>query len=200
MQTSHLTAEKIVDTALILAKRSSWENLKLFDIAHYLDVNLADIQHHFLEKNELVDDFFERADRAMLLKGSQPDIVQLPAKERLALLLIEWFEYIQQYRQIAKEMICAQLEPGHLHTQFSSLLRVSRTVQWWRESAQRSASYLHRAMEETGLTAIYVASLLYWLYDDSKDAIDTKRFIEKQLTRADRLVHFCRRFPKPCSE
>ncbi|KTD08113.1 hypothetical protein [Legionella jamestowniensis] len=199
MQPPLLNAEKIVDTALTIAKKSSWENLRLFDIAHTLNVNLAEIQRYFREKNELVNVFFDRADRAMIMKGSEPEIMALPTQERLALLLITWFEYIQQHRQVAKEMMYAQLEPGHLHTHFSLLLRISRTVQWWRESAQRSASYLHRAIEETGLTAIYVASLFYWLRDDSKDAADTKCFIEKKLTRANKIVHFSKRFCSICS-
>ncbi|KTC86514.1 hypothetical protein [Legionella brunensis] len=192
MRASPLTAEKIVDAGLYLAEKSSWERLRLFDIANHLKVELTTIHSHFREKNDLVDAFFDRADRVMLALGAQPEILKLDSEARLSILLRSWFKNIQQHRKVAREMIWAQLEPGHFHMHAFALLRISRTVQWWREAAQRSAVYLRRAIEETGLTAIYLSTMLHWLYDDSDEAVNTDMFLENQLRRAHWLTDlFC---------
>ncbi|WED44509.1 TetR/AcrR family transcriptional regulator [Legionella cardiaca] len=196
MKTSHLTAEKIMDTALYLAERSSWEDLRLFDIAQFLNVKLTDIYPHFREKNALIPAFFERADKAMLEVAAKPEILNLSSEDRLAQVLISWFSSIQNHHQVAKEMIWGQLEPGHLHVQLRALLRVSRTVQWWREAAQRSTVNFQRAIEETGLTAIYIATLMHWLYDNSEKAVETNRFLERQLKRAHWFAVFCKKLCK----
>ncbi|CEK10477.1 ubiquinone biosynthesis protein COQ9 [Legionella hackeliae] len=198
MESSHLLAEKIVDAALYLAEKSSWENIRLFDIASHLNIDLTEIQSNFREKNDLVNAFFERADKAMIMQTNQQGMMRLSSEERLSHLLVAWFQYIQKYRQVAKEIIYSQLEPGHIHTQCLLLLRISRTVQWWREAAQRSATYMHRAVEESGLTTIYLTTLMYWLQDDSKDAVATEHFIQKQLSRANRINCFFKRLFKRC--
>jgi len=83
------------------------------------------------------------------------------------------------------------LEPGHLHIQIPALMRISRTVQWWREAAHRSTSCVQRAIEETGLTAIYLTTFIYWLYDDSHNATATNYFLEKRLAQASWAAHLC---------
>lgn len=184
MQQSHSIAKQIVDAALDLAEKSSWEEVRLFDIAQQLKIGLADIHLYFREKDELIDAFFDRADNAMLETAKKLDTVNLDSQQRLHKLLMSWFKAIENHRRVAREMIWGKLEPGHLHIQIPAMMRVSRTVQWWREAAQRSASCVQRAIEETGLTAIYLTAFIYWLYDDSKDASATDHFLEKRLAQA----------------
>ncbi|KTD43107.1 hypothetical protein [Legionella parisiensis] len=184
MKKVHVTANEIVNAALSLAEQTSWENVRLFDIAKRLNVNLEDIRSCFREKNELIDAFFDRADKAMLARAEQPEMIGLNTPERLHKLLMSWFQVLQTHRNVVRQMLWSQLEVGHIHVQFPALLRVSRTVQWWREAAQRSATYYHRAIEETGLTLIFLMTMAYWAHDDSKEAINTSRFLQKKLSLA----------------
>ncbi|MDI9817920.1 MULTISPECIES: TetR/AcrR family transcriptional regulator [unclassified Legionella] len=181
--TLQITADKIVDTALHLAEASSWERLRLFEIAEQLDIPITKIHTYFREKDELIDAFFDRADKAMLKMSTQPELLQLSGQERLHQLLMRWFSLLQNHRKVTREMIWAKLEPGHLHIQFPALMRISRTVQWWREAAQLSASHFRRALEETFLTAVYLMTFIHWLYDDSKEAIATSHFLKKRLAQ-----------------
>lgn len=176
--------DEIVNAALSLAEQTSWENVRLFEIAKRLNVNLEDIRYCFREKNELVDAFFDRADKAMLTMAEQTEMMELNTPERLHKLLMSWFHVLQSNRNVVRQMLWSQLEMGHLHVQFPALLRVSRTVQWWREAAKRSATYYHRAIEETGLTLIFLMTMAYWLHDNSKEAINTSRFLQKKLSQA----------------
>jgi hypothetical protein len=66
-------------------------------------------------------------------------------------------------------------------------MRVSRTVQWMREAARRDAVYLRRALEETGLTTIYLMTFFYWMQDDSPASIRTRQFLDNRLAAAEAL-------------
>lgn len=190
------TAEQIIEAALNIAERSSWEELRLFDIAQHLQTELIYIHTYFREKDEIIDAFFDRADKSMLETAAESETLQLNSQQRLHQLLMSWFKAIEKHRRVAREMIWGKLEPGHLHIQLPALMRISRTVQWWREAAHRSASYLQRALEETVLTAIYITTFIYWLYDESKDATATDRFLEKRLAQARGIALLCKPFFK----
>jgi hypothetical protein len=64
-----------------------------------------------------------------------------------------------------------------------------------REAAGRNATYVRRALEETGLTTIYLAAFTHWMNDSSSGSTNTGRFLDRCLAIAesvDRVV-FARR-------
>ena len=177
--------DQIVDTALVLAGRTSWEQLRLFQVAEALGIGLEQVQQEFREKEDLIDAWFDRADAALLQAGADTGLAQLPLRERLHRLLMLWFDALAAHRRVSRQMIQGRLEPGHVHIQARGLLRVSRTVQWWREAARCEAAYLSRALEETLLTSIYLATFGYWLNDESIDAAGTRRLLDRLLRGAE---------------
>ena len=68
-------------------------------------------------------------------------------------------------------------------------MRVSRTVQWMRECAHRDATFVRRALEETGLTSIYLMTFFYWMNDNSPGSASTERFLDGWLAMAERVDH-----------
>lgn len=182
------TRDKIVDTALDLAGRRSWESLRLHDVAAELQLELNEVRAHFREKEDITDAWFDRADVAMLQAGTGPGVVELPTRERLHRLIMAWLAALAPHRQVTRQMIYGKFEPGHVHYQFAGLLRVSRTVQWLREAAHRDAVLPWRAFEETGLTAIYLATFFYWMRDESENATRTSAFLDRLLGRAEHLA------------
>jgi len=182
------TGEKILTTALDIAGRKSWESLRLHDIAEELQISLNDVRAHFSEKEELADAWFDRADAAMLEAADAPGFSELTPRARLHRLIMTWLAALATHRRVTRQMIRGKFEPGHIHYQYAGLLRVSRTVQWLREAAHRDAVLPWRAMEETALTAIYLAAFCYWMRDDSENATRTGAFLDKLLARAERLA------------
>lgn len=180
-------ANKIVDSALELAEQGSWEAVRLHDIAAALGIELNDIRRHFREKEEIVEAWFDRADRAMLNAAKAPDFAALATRQRLHHLIFAWLGALDTHKRVTREMIYNKLEPGHLHVQIPGLLRVSRTVQWLREAAGRDATFVRRAFEETGLTTIYLLTFACWLHDDSPGAQRSRHFLEQRLREAERL-------------
>ena len=191
------TRDKIVDAALDLAGRRSWESLRLHDVAAELQLDLNDVRAHFREKEEIVDAWFDRADAAMLQAGTESGVADLSARERLHRLIMAWLAALAPYRRVTRQMIYGKFEPGDVHYQFAGLLRVSRTVQWLREAAHRDAVLPWRAFEETGLTAIYLATFFYWMRDDSENAARTSAFLDRLLGRAEYFVRSLPGFSGP---
>lgn len=180
--------QTIVDTALRLAEERSWEAVRLYEVAAATGMTLDAIRAYFREKEDLTDAYFDRADAAMLRDAASPEFLKLPTRARLHRVIMTWLDALAPHRQVTRQMILAKCEPGHLHIQIPAVMRISRTVQWMREAAHQNATYLHRALEETALTSIYLMTFIYWMRDDSPDSIRTRRFLDALLGMADTLV------------
>jgi len=183
---------KIVDAALELGKQHSWEAVRLHAVAEATGISLNKKRTYFREKEELVDAWFDRADSAMLQEAEMPDFQTLGPRQRLHRLIMAWLATLAPYRNVTRQMIYGKMEPGHLHVQIPGLLRISRTVQWIREAAQLDAIYVRRALEETGLTSIYLMTFFYWMKDNTQESEKTSRFLDKLLVAGERLEQlFC---------
>ena len=181
MPRSTPSADKILDTALDLAEACGWERLHLFDVATALDIGLDAIAHHYRDKDDLVEAWFDRADLALLAHASNPDLHKLNAEQRLESCLLAWLDSLATHRAVTGQMLLYKLEPGHIHLQVLGLMRISRTVQWWREAAGRQSLHLHRIAEETLLTAAYLRSFIHWLRHPDEDAATFRAYLRRQL-------------------
>ncbi len=191
--------DRIVDTALELAEQASWEAVRLHQVADALHITLDDVRVHFREKEDIVDAWFDRADAAMLREAARPEVAALPLRERLHCTLMAWLAALATHRRPTRQMIANKFEPGHVHYQFTGLLRVSRTVQWWREAAGCTAALPRRAFEEVGHTSIYLATFAYWMFDESEGAQRTADFLNRLLGRAEKMETLCA-WPRPRTE
>ncbi|MGH8677173.1 MAG: hypothetical protein ACREUQ_02325 [Burkholderiales bacterium] len=179
--------DKIVDVAVELADRTSWEAVRLHDVAAELEITLDEVRRHFREKEDVADAWFDRADSAMVKQAEGVGFLELTPRRRLHRLIMTWLGALAPHRKATSQMIYGKLEPGHIHIQIPGLMRVSRTVQWIREAAHCDATYLRRALEEAGLTTIYLTTFFYWMRDDSPDSASTSRFLDNCLAAAETL-------------
>ncbi|AMP90154.1 TetR/AcrR family transcriptional regulator [Legionella pneumophila] len=181
---------EIIDTAINIAQDSSWEKVRLVDIAKALNIDLNTIRYFFAEKDQIIDACFDRADETMLNAVLKPKFDLLTAKEKLYDLLMNWLSAFEGKQKVIRQMILHKLEPGHLHLQLPAIKRISQTVQWWREAAGLREAFPQRAIQETGLTIIYLSTFSYWLLDNSKEHLATRIFLENKLNTASVLSNF----------
>lgn len=174
--------DEIIDTAVALAARTSWEALRLHDVADELAISLDDIRLYFREKDELVDAWFDRADSRMLREAESVGFLDMAPPERVRHLIMTWLNALAVQRKVTQQMIMAKLEFGHIHIQVPAVMRISRTVQWVREAAHCDATFVRRALEETALTTIYLMTFFFWMRDTSQDSRYTRQFLERQLS------------------
>lgn len=173
--------DRILDAALDIAETKGWEAVRLADAAETAGAALADVPAWFREKDELIGAWFDRADRALLADAAQPQFRDLPYRARLHRAAMTWLRTLAPHRRVTRQMVLARLEPGHLQLQYRALSGISRTVQWLREAAGGESRYLRRALEETALTAAFLTTFTFWLWDDSADAVRTSRLLDRLL-------------------
>ena len=178
-------ATTILDTALQLAEVRSWERLRLHDIAAELGITLNDIRTHFPQKDDLVEAWFDRADSVMLQLAASPDFLDLDMRERLLCIIMNWLDALAPHRKVTADMLLYKLEPAHVHLQIQGIMRISRTVQWFREAAQQQSTHLRRILEEIGLTSIYLATFIHWMNDSSANQQRTREFLAHRLREAE---------------
>ncbi len=192
---------KILDAALELAETRHWEALRLYDIADVMGISLNQIRCYFREKDELIDAWFDRADTAMLEDASSPEFQALSSHARIHRAIMTWLGALAAHQRITRQMILSKLEFGHIHIQIPALMRISRTVQWVREMAQRDATFMRRAIEETALTSIYLMVFTKWMNDDSPQFKETSKLLGNLLNGAASLSHLsCCTNNKPCKQ
>ena len=183
MPRSTPSADKILDTALDLAEACGWERLHLHDVAAALNCDLGAIARHYGQKDDLVEAWLDRADRALFERAGSPDLAALSPAKRLEELLVAWLGGMAAHRALTGQMLLYKLELGHLHLQAGALLRVSRTVQWWREAARRQNLHLSRVAEESMLSAVFLRTFVHWLRNPDRDAADLRALLRRQLRR-----------------
>lgn len=171
--------KRIVDAAVELAESRSWEAVWLHEVALALGVELAEIQVFFREKDEIVDAFFDRADQAAVAVCAEEGFADLPSGERMVRSIMAWLDALAAHRCVVRQMIGAKAEIGHLHIQIPALMRISRTVQWFREAAGYRDTLPGRAFVEALHTAIYLAAFVRWMRDESPDSDATRAFLER---------------------
>ncbi|MEK8082075.1 TetR/AcrR family transcriptional regulator [Pseudomonas sp. XK-1] len=181
MKKPTITAAQILDSALKLADACGWERLRLFDVAADLGTGLDSIASHYREKDQLVEAWFDRADQAMLARAKAADLLPLTPAKRLEELLLAWLASLATHRAVTGQMLLYKLEPGHIHLQIGGLLRISRTVQWWREAAQRETLHLRRIAEESLLTGVYLRCFIHWLRHPEQDPAEFRALLRSQL-------------------
>jgi hypothetical protein len=112
----------------------------------------------------------------------------LPARERVYLVMVRWFEAQRDQRAVVGQMLSAKLYPSHPHHWVPMIFHLSRLIQWVRDAAGLDAGGKRRQVEEVGLTLLFLAALRVWLGDETDDLEITRRFLRRRLKEADRLL------------
>lgn len=181
-------ADEILNKALLLATESSWEKVRLQQVADALGINLDDVRQHYRQKDDLAEALFDRADQAMLTISGSAEFKKLCGRDRLREAIMAWLRTLAPHRRTVIDIFKYKLEPGHIHLQTLGVLRVSRTVQWILEATGSKTSHLSRIMEELGTTSVYLTALVYWLRDRSADSRNTSDFIDRLLKKSGKLA------------
>lgn len=102
--------------------------------------------------------------------------------------MLAWLSALAPHRRLTAAMLRYKLQPEHLHLQALGLMRVSRTVQWWREVALLASTGWRRELEEAALTATYLGGFAIWLHDDSAAGTRGQDWLARRLATAEWLI------------
>ncbi len=185
---------RIVDHAVALAAEVGWDRLRLRRVADDLGISLAELRAHYRDLDAVADAWFARA-LARMLAPAEAGFADLPARERVYLVMMRWFDAHRDERVIVGQMLNTKLYPSHPHHWVPMIFSLSRVIQWVREAARLDAPGRWRQVEEVGLTLLFLATLGVWLRDESADQETTRRFLRRRLAMADRLLALAARAP-----
>lgn len=152
-------------------------------MAAALNCDLAAIARHYRQKDDLIEAWLDRADAALFERAKAPNLTALSTDKRLEELLLAWLGGLAANRALTRQILLYKLEPGHIHLQVGALLRVSGTVQWWREAAQRQSLHQARVAEESLLSASFLRTFIHWLRHPAADEADLRALLRRHLRR-----------------
>jgi len=182
--------EHILQTALTLGERQGWDAVHLHEVAQQAGLTLAEIHQCVRSKDDLAEAWFDRAEVALLHAGDDARWGDLPVRDRLQRTIMAWFDALAPHRGLSVEMLRYKLQPDHLHLQIQGVMRISRTVQWIRETARLPAVGWRREIEEVALTGVFLGAVGCWLLDRSLNARRTRAWLARRLEAAERIALF----------
>ena len=179
--------QRIVDRSVALAAEVGWDQVRLRRVAEDLGITLPEVLTHYRDLDAVADAWFRRPLAAMLSE-TEAGFIDLPARERVYLVMMRWFEAQHDERVVVGQMLDTKLYPSHPHHWVPMIFNLSRLIQWVREAARLDAPGQRRQVEEVGLTLLFLVTLRVWLKDESDGLLTTRQFLRRRLGEADRLL------------
>lgn len=179
----------IVDNALDLAAVNGWAETNLGDIAQAAGLTLAQLHATYPSKTAILAAYTTRIDEAVL-NDIDPELADKSRRERLFDVLMKRFEEMDPNKEAVRSILRASA------TNVESLARgplsLYRSMRWMLEAANIPSSGMRGQLRIKGLALIYLAVLRAWLNDDSEDMARTMSSLDRQLSRAERLLGILR--------
>ena len=179
--------DRILKAALAIAGEEGWASAGLSAVAARAKVQGAELRRHFRDTDAIADAWFRVGLDAMLAPPPR-GFSRRPAAARLEILMRRWFDALAPHRRVTAEMLSAKLWIFHPHHYVPMVFNLSRLIQWLRDLARLDAGGRRKQIEETGLTALFLATLAVWCRDDTENQERTRAFLKRRLAQADGLM------------
>ena len=124
------------------------------------------------------------ADERMAAAVAAAGIDTMKIRARITLCVRTRLEQATAEREAVRRALAVLTLPGNLGLSAKTLWRTADSM--WRAAGDTSTDYNHYTKRLT-LGAVYSATLLYWLNDDSADQADSWAFLER---RVDGIMQF----------
>jgi len=170
----------VVAAAVAIAREAGFEAVRLTALAERTGVALPVIADRFRDVDAVANAWFKMA-RQRVMAIPFAAIAAHAADERLARVMESWLAFFGADRKVALEIIRAKLHPSHAHHWVPLVLDLSRLVHDFLDVARVPGQGAFRAAQEVALTAITLAMLQDWAWDQSPDAATTRRRLRRRL-------------------
>jgi ubiquinone biosynthesis protein COQ9 len=128
---------------------------------------------------ELVACFSRWADLRMLDRFETMDLEPLRVSDRIALAIATRLEIIAPWREAVRRALSVLALPRHAPLGLRLLYETVDGI--WYAAGDRATDFSFYTKRMT-LAAVYAATLLYWLADNSPDFSETRAFLERRLS------------------
>lgn len=183
------TKDEVFEACLETLTQSGWRNFSFIKAAESSGIPLKIFSNYFPSSSEVMTYLFQKIDEQVLSATSISDFSS--PKDALFEILMSRFDAAQPYKPVLqtfwKECLCTPEDLPPLAFQgFSSMA-------WMLEAAHLNNRGLGGLLRIQGLTTLYLLTLKVWLSDESAESENTMIYLDKGLTRLEKLsslLHF----------
>jgi ubiquinone biosynthesis protein COQ9 len=139
---------------------------------------------------DMIETFCDWADRGMETEAATLDFAARRLHERVRAVVALRFERNRPHKEAIRRALALLTLPSHVRLAAACTTRTVDAI--WHAAGDRSADfswYTKRAI----LTAVYGATLLYWLRDSGEDDTATLAFLDRRLAGVGRIGALRRR-------
>lgn len=127
---------------------------------------------------EVAEHFCDWGDRRMAAALAAHDLAALRVRERIALAVRERLQAVAEHREAVRRLLAFLALPGNGGAWAACTYRTVN-VMWY--AAGDTATDFNFYTKRGLLAAVYGATVLYWLTDNSEGAADTWAFVDRRI-------------------
>jgi AcrR family transcriptional regulator len=177
--------DAIIEALMELASERTWEDITISDVATRANLSLADFRDQFPSKGAVLAAFARKIDRRVL-EGAAGDLLGEPPKERLFDVLMRRLDALAPYK-MGLEGIADWIGRAPMAAAAVNRLEVN-SMRFMLEAAGIESEGAVGAFKVQGLVLLWARILRVWFQDDEPDLARTMAALDKELTRAGKIV------------
>lgn len=177
--------DRVIDATLALAAKQGWSSFGLHDIAEAAQVSLAVLRSLFPSKGAVLGAMMRRTD-LVVLQGTQADLDDEPARERLFDVLMRRFDALAPYKDGLRAVMAAvKRDPV-----FALALHgpASNSMRYMLEAAGIGTSGPLGHLRVQGAVVLFARVMDVWLQDEDQDLARTMARLDRELDQAGRVI------------
>ncbi|PPR12074.1 MAG: hypothetical protein CFH41_00107 [Alphaproteobacteria bacterium MarineAlpha11_Bin1] len=178
--------DRILDIALGLYAERRWQDITMEEISEASGATLPRVYEFFPTRQAILARLFARIDKAVLSDHDFADSTE-PSRERLLDVLMRRFEAQSSYKLAIHSLLRSLGSDPALA--ICSLPVLANSMAWSLEASGIGASGPMGLAKIQGLGLIYLSATRVWLNDDSPDLGATMACLDRDLSRAGKLIN-----------
>ncbi|MDG1995612.1 MAG: COQ9 family protein [Emcibacteraceae bacterium] len=171
--------ESLLQAALTHVAFDGWSNTTLQRAAEDNDVDEGIVDLAFPKgATEMIDLYAQQCDIAMIEAVKDPKFEKLKIREKITMLVRRRIEIETEHKEASNRTVPFLALPKHHMTGITILYRSVDLM--WKAIGDKSTDFNYYTKRMT-LSAVYSSTFLYWLGDESENALDTWEFLDRRI-------------------
>lgn len=179
--------DKAIDALMALLAEHSFADIGLAEVAGRAGLKLSQLRTEFGSTLAIFAAHIKDIDRAVLA-GSDADMSEEPARERLFDVLMRRLEAMAPYKESVRSMLRSVRRDPPLGLALNAM--AVRSQRWMLEAAGIGASGPKGALRAQGAALMFARVLGVWLHDDDPALDRTMAALDRGLASAERWAGF----------
>jgi AcrR family transcriptional regulator len=179
--------DRIIEAFLQLLAVESFEEIGFSQIATRAELTLGAVRKEFGSKLAILAAFVREVDRKVL-DGSEADMADEPARERLFDVLMRRIEVLSPHKEAVRSLMRSAQRDPCLALALNSM--TVQSMQWMLTAADIRASGTRGMVRAQGLALLYARVLQTFVHDDDPGHARTMAALDNALGRGARWADF----------